>query len=467
MKNHLLFTAFALFLTPALAQRNLTTDEPKQLKGKPEGAVDYKPTVRPTDGQHLALTMKKLTEGIDPPRPFLIWALGSSYTNMLGNGEVWKKEIAGRFPKAPPVIYQKMVGNSCPWQYLRGWAKHLVVPDQPDLVLIYTIGKPSDLEKLIVELRTHTTADIIVPTIHWRERDQKLWGESENAADQDVGAIRDICKRHDVEFVESRKDWAAYLKDNELPISALLKDAVHQSDYGAHIINQNILAHLKTPASFSYTPQSREQIIQPKKMPDGSLEVTFVGTRIDLHGTHTNQEGKMQVWIDGKPANQCNAFLADYIQPGKNNSRLKFGRSPTVPRDAAPHGVTLGNNIDPQEWTITMTSDEGDYQLIGSVTGPDGRGNAKELFTSDSGQIVIEPDLWRRSERNRKGDTFTFFVSRTTMDEVNFRGNEGKRFVARIAQNLKNKEHKIRLVPSGECRLDALKVFRPPLTAEE
>ena len=66
-----------------------------------------------------------------------------------------------------------MVGNSCPWQYLLGWARHLVIPDQPDLVLIYTIGNPLDLEKLIVELRSHTTADIIVPSIHWRESDRR------------------------------------------------------------------------------------------------------------------------------------------------------------------------------------------------------------------------------------------------------------------------------------------------------
>jgi hypothetical protein len=43
---------------------------------------------------------------------------------------------------------------------------------------------------------THTTADVIVPSIHWRERDQKLWGKSENALDQDVAAIREICLRH-------------------------------------------------------------------------------------------------------------------------------------------------------------------------------------------------------------------------------------------------------------------------------
>ncbi|MDA1041129.1 MAG: SGNH/GDSL hydrolase family protein, partial [Planctomycetota bacterium] len=229
---------------PAL-KRNLTTDEPLQLVGKPEGAADYMAKAVPTDGQHLALTLKKLEKGFDPPRPFLIWALGSSYTNMLGVGEPWKETIPKLFPNAPEIRYEKMVGNSCPWQYLRGWARHLAVPDQPDLVITYTNGNAADLEKLIIEIKSNTTADIIVPSLHWRERDQELWDKSENAMDQDVAAVREVCRKHAVEFVESRRDWAEYLKANNLPIPALLKDAVHQSNYGAHIINSNILAHIR------------------------------------------------------------------------------------------------------------------------------------------------------------------------------------------------------------------------------
>jgi hypothetical protein len=398
-----LVTMHAAESTAPAPKRNLTTDEPLAPKGKPAGASDYVPKTASTDGRHLALTMQKLENGITPERSFLIWALGSSYCNMLGNGEVWKTEIPKRFPKAPPIEYRKMVGNACPWQYLRGWARHLVIPDQPDLVLIYAIGDPADLEKLIVELRTHTTADIIVPSIHWRERDEELWGKSENAADQDVAAVREVCRKYDVEFVESRRDWAEYLKVNSLPISSLLKDAVHQSDYGAQIINANILAHLRRPEKFSYEPAAREKRLQPKTGPDGSFSAVFEGSRIDLIGTKFPGGGTFEVRIDGKPADQVEAFLMSYVQPGPKNSKAPIGTSPTVPRDASPHGITLGRNVVPQTWTIEMTSDTGDYAVTGSLTGSDGNGNALRRFTSASGQIIIEPELWRRSERNRYG----------------------------------------------------------------
>jgi hypothetical protein len=234
---------------PKTAQRSVVTDEPLSHVGKPEGAANYLVKSAPTDGQHLALTLKKLQHGFDPPRPFLIWALGSSYTNMLGNGEPWKQEISKLFPNAPEIRYEKMDGDSCPWQYLRGWTRHLAVPDQPDLVITYTNGNAADLEKLIIEIKSITTADIIVPSLHWRERDEPLWGKSENAMDQDVAAVREVCRKYDVEFVENRRDWAEYLKANNLPIPSLLKDAVHQSNYGAHLINSNIL--LACPAALS------------------------------------------------------------------------------------------------------------------------------------------------------------------------------------------------------------------------
>src|SRR5690606_15329117 len=137
-----------------------------------------------------------------------------SYTNMLGDGTELAALIRRQHPAAPEIVYRKMVGNSAPWQYIRGWARHLVIPDQPDLVLIYTIGDPADLEQLIAELRKGCTADIIVPSIHWRERDAEHFGRDEDAADQKVDEVRRICARYGVEFVENRRMWGEYLRQS-------------------------------------------------------------------------------------------------------------------------------------------------------------------------------------------------------------------------------------------------------------
>lgn len=447
-----------LLLSTSLAQeRNLVTDEPVFSVGKPEGAPEYVAKVEPHYGQHLALTLEKLETGLD--RPFLIWALGSSYTNMLGDGGFWKEEIPKRFPKIREVEYRKMVGNSCPWQYLRGWARHLVVPDQPDLVIIYTIGDPADLEKLLVELRGQTTADILVPSIHWRTGDAEDWGKSENSPQQDVSAVREVCAKHGVEFVENRRDWGRYLEENRLPIPSLLKDAVHQSDYGAWIINQNLLAHLRRPEQFRYDPEERERTMEPKPEADGSWRFPFSGTRIDLEGRKSPTGATFKVLVD---EGKTKSFKMTYVLPNPGNAKVGKG---SVPRDQAPHGIKLGPDPLPQSWTIAMTSDAGDYRVEGSVTGPDGEGNAFQPFTSRSGQIGIDPNLWRRAERNRSGDTFTFEVLPAVAGKVDFRGDEGEAFTVRLGEMLPPGEHVVTLIPEteGEASIDRIRIFQPPL----
>ncbi|TDU80767.1 hypothetical protein EI77_00064 [Prosthecobacter fusiformis] len=451
-------------------------------QGPPPGGKEYVPRPPPEAGQYLRQTMDKLENGFIPARPFKIWALGSSYTHMLGNGEVWQEEIPKRFPKAPSIEYKKMVGNSCPWLYLRGWARHLVYADQPDLFITYTIGDPKDLDLLLADIRKHTTADILVPSIHWRMRDEPNWGKSEDAVDQKVAALREVCAKHGAEFVENRRDWGAYLQENGLPIQPLLKDAVHQNGYGAHIINANILSHLRRPSIY---PKSavREKRVSAKELAGSAkgfrlegedlvssstgatVKVTFEGNRVELIGVSAADAGKLKVRIDGMDAGEAPCFLATYILGDKRNTKtLKTDN----PRDMSPHGVTLGDRQIPQEWTILMTSDVGDYTLTGSVTGKDGDGNAFKPFTSASAQIQIEPELWRRAERNRKGDQFTFSVQRVTVPEVSFvppEGGEAGVFRIRLANMLKNGPHTVELitVDVNPVRIRAVDVFQPPM----
>jgi hypothetical protein len=128
-------------------------------------------------------------------------------------------------------------------------------------------------------------------------------------------------------------------------------------------------------------------------------------------------------------------------------------------------GLGPAEKIVPQQWTITMTSDTGDYQLTGSITGPDGTGNNTKRFTSTSGQITIDPAMWRAADTNRTGDRFTFEVTRCTVAEVDFATDPPGKFRLRLAQNLENGPHTLKLVAQGNgpIAVDAFDVFEPPL----
>ena len=124
-----------------------------------------------------------------------------------------------------------------------------------------------------------------------------------------------------------------------------------------------------------------------------------------------------------------------------------------------------------------MTSDKGDYQIVGSVTGPDGTGNVTQSFTSQSGQIGIQPIDWRNGvlkpkpgEENQPpqfgnvtGDHFDFDVFRSAIDQVHFAGDAVASFSEPLIENLPNREHTLELVAAGEgpVQIDSLYVFEP------
>ena len=62
----------------------------------------------------------------------------------------------------------------------------------------------------------------------------------------------------------ARREWAEHMKAHGLTIEIdadanLLKDAVHQSEYGKLIINENIARHFARPVRFGYDPDRRER----------------------------------------------------------------------------------------------------------------------------------------------------------------------------------------------------------------
>ncbi len=464
----------------------------------PRQAAAFQAATRPEDGRNLALSIEKLTHGFSPERPFVIWALGSSFTDFLGNGEELIAALRKRFPSAPPIVYKKMVGGSTPYNMLRGWARHLVIPDQPDLVLIYNFGVTENLKKLFAELRCKTTADIIVGSLHWCRNHESAWPDPEIPIPKhvDPASLRQACQKYAVELVETRRDITTYMLTYNLSIPDLLVDAVHQSPYLAKMINESFAAHFNAEATFSYDPRSRERRVEaeaedapirksgwnlsengqaliavPFAGQTSELSLDFTGTRVDLIAKRSPDGGKLNVWLDGKPVAEVNAFQAGYIQPDPNNFidvKAKVTDLRRVISDRCPHGIELGDAMIPQNWIITMLSDEGDYQLTGSITGHDGKGNAFKPFTSLSGQIKIPPDLWRLANTNRTGDRFTFSVRRSTLQQIDLKGTPGT-FRICIADQLPNSPHHLTLKfeGAGEAIVDAFEVFEPPLKSEK
>jgi hypothetical protein len=70
----------------------------------------YDDSPRPGDGGNLALSVAKWGGRGLPGKPFLIWAIGSSWTNFQGDTYPLIRAIRERFPEAPEIIYRKYAG---------------------------------------------------------------------------------------------------------------------------------------------------------------------------------------------------------------------------------------------------------------------------------------------------------------------------------------------------------------------
>jgi hypothetical protein len=451
---------------------------------------------RAGDGRNLALFVSKLTNPQTPIRPVRVVAIGSSYTNMLGNGETLIQYIRQKFPHAPPVIYKKHVGSAVDFQFTRGWVRQYVLGEQPDLLILYSLRQAADLDRLLADFRAHSNADVIVASLHLREADKEITPETIDTPAWDE--VREVARKYGCEWVENRREWAEYLQKHSQPLQWLLRDSVHQNDHGALVINENICRHIVPGEEPAYRPQDRERrftvgapadglregetvgfegwrFLSPDRMvadeAGARMRVRFFGNRIDVIGHRDAGGGRADILIDGTPAADYPAFHTTLIVPGPANRRP--GRGTTA--DSAPHLIRLGDvtKVIPQEWMLRMTSDTGDYEVIGSVSGSAGRGNNGADFTSEDGQIMVPTGLWRRRvetdgrHANRTGDVFTWRVYRATRPAVDFgaRGGGDGAFQISLAENLDPGWHTLELVTAGTgvVAIQGLHIYEPPI----
>lgn len=467
-----------------------------------EAMADNVTRPEPGDGARLTLSKAKLASrhGV-PGRPFVVWAIGSSWTNGLGRGEDLRQMLREVYPDAPKIVYKVKVGSGTPYDYARGWAVTGVVADQPDLVLSYTNGTPDALEEMLYWIRSQTTADVIIPSIHFHRPEPLSQQDVDSAG---YALVREICERYGAQFVENRKELAAWLEANghaDRP-AVLNSDRVHQNRLGSLLTNENIWRHLVAPIAEESSITS-ERVVDLRaawenggvegltfagewavegdflvsKSANASITMEFTGNRFDVVGEARPGGGHLLATVNGSPLNQLQAFATSMVRaPDSNLSHGgDYPRSSQGAVNTGPHGVLLGENVTAQNWRVEMIDDQGHYRVVGSRTGVDGVGRSTEHFVSDSGQIEIPPRLWRHATwhdgfRNQPGDHWTFTVRHAIASangRVAFRADEPKRVDTRLFYLAPYDDYRVELkVGDGPVALQYLAAYKPPFGGE-
>ena len=402
----------------------------------------------------------------------------------------WWKTVADHLRKTYPhadleVANKALGGYSAPT--LIHTAEHDLYPYYPDLLIFHVYGgvKGGQQEEIIRRVRQRTTSEVVLWTSHFRwPRDLARDGDPNDPgaqrltkADETRSAmIRDIAKKFGCELAEVRERFRKYLADHKLFPKDTLGDSVHPNKLGNFLIASLLIPSLRYDPKFPNAPWKdlvtdiATDAKAVKRGANGSLELTFDGNRIDIIAAHAKAPklGTAKVLIDGKTPS---AFPEIYYHT--RPSRAPHTGWPAINRIDHTKPLVL------EKWTAKILECDPEkrhlaFEVIGSVTGPDGKGTANKKFVSNSGRVVIDRRRWMvcHSLRYRKKPLpkdykVTWEVKPLFVDvyQAPKTDDAAKEYATTLAQGLANGRHTLKLVPNsdGALPIAAFRVYGPPL----
>ncbi len=404
------------------------------------------------------------------------------------------KKLKTDFPNADLELENRAIGGFGA-NGLIDTAESDLYPFYPDLVIFHVYGGTDDgapgkmctLEKLYRNLRSRTTAEMLTMTHHIVGKDDAGRDKWLGTHDNDSDVIRKLADKYGYEVADIRPDWKKQVEANEGKQMVFLSDGTHLSPKGHELMARLVMPHLKFNPSQAtdwremvkvYTADGKRGESDKNEIPANGeiltkpLKFQFDGNRVDLIAMR-NKEGKpgtAKILIDGKAPSAISGVYA-----ATRPSQAPKCWWPAVRR------VELGTGVTPvaEDWILTFTkvnenASEFEYDLKGSVTGPDGSGNNKEKFTSKSGRILIDPQWFTITSafiNFKEAPKVGFEVKWSVVAKCNdvWRPNPSidtaKEDRVTLAQGLTNGSHTLEVIPNGDGPIGvrAIVVYQPPV----
>jgi hypothetical protein len=387
-------------------------------------------------------------------------------------------DLRKAYPNADLVIENRAIGGYGAESLLRT-ADYDLYPFYPDLLIYHCWGgvKTGEQEEIIKRVRQRTTSEILLWTTHFRFNpkvpketpldDPAVIGQTREDEER-VALWKQLAPKYGCEIAEVREPLRVYLKEHNLYPQDTLADSVHPNALGHFLIRMLIRPYLRYDPKFSQDPWKNLVTEIPFKA--GVLKVPFDGNRIEAIAAQTDEAklGTAKVLIDGKAPSQ---FPELYYH----------GRPTAAPNVWWPSINKIGNEkpLVVEKWTLKFTECDVEkkvlkFALSGSVTGPDGEGDASQRFVSNSGRVVIEPRDWSvinalaySKKPVPEGYVITWETRPLFVDiyQAPATPDKSREYATTLAQGLSNGPHTLELIPNGDgaVPIKSFKVYKPPL----
>jgi len=318
----------------------------------------------------------------------------------------WWEEVIKWFETTYPTVkfeFSMQAAGGKAANMMRRASEQDVIPMQPDLIIYQNYGGYEDIDAIIRDWRTRTTAEIMLQTWH-------LGNENDFPNGNDRMSylyMPNVCERYGCYLLDVRTAWRDYVKAKNLANGALTSDGVHLNDEGIALMAKLVIDAFKNhpqsgvPADPMHLVETFE-IGKDLSWYQGRLLADFDGTRIDIVAApNANIAADVAtVTIDGKKPSEFPEAYA-FTRPNSSGKLIDMPEPGWPWALGAPMRIDRNTKLLVEDWTLTITQRSGNdfqFSVAGSVTGNDGNGSRNAKFTSTSGRVVISPDDWHTDD---------------------------------------------------------------------
>jgi len=395
-------------------------------------------------------------------------------------------DLRQQYPNANLTVENRAIGGYGAESLVKT-ADYDLYPFYPDLTIYHCWGgvKNGQQEEVIKRIRQRTTSEVLLWTTHFRFDpalpketpldDPRLIARTQDDEER-VALWKELAVKYGCEIAEVRERLRVYLTAHDLYPKDTLADSVHPNALGNFLIRKLIAPSLRYDPSFPQDPWQNLVTTMPvddarvTHGANGSLKLSFEGNRIDVIADHAGgpRLGTAKVLLDGKAPSE--------------NPDLYYHSHPTAAPNVWWPSINQFGHEKPlvcEKWTLKFTECDVEkgvlkFAVEGSVTGPDGEGDASQRFVSNSGRVVIEPSAWsvmgalKYSKKPvPEGYVITWETKPLFVDtyQAPATPDAALEYATNLAMLMSNGPHTIELIPSGDgaVPVEGFRFYTPPL----
>ncbi|MBU0607762.1 MAG: SGNH/GDSL hydrolase family protein [Armatimonadetes bacterium] len=395
-------------------------------------------------------------------------------------------DLRKQYPNANLTIENRAIGGYGAESLVKT-ADYDLYPFYPDLTIYHCWGgvKNGQQEEIIKRLRQRTTSEVLLWTTHFRFdpnlpretplNDPKLIARTQDDEER-VALWKELAVKYGCEIAEVRERLRVYLKAHDLYPKDTLADSVHPNALGNFLIRKLIAPSLRYDPSFP--PDPWKNLVTTVPVADarvtqgagGALKLSFDGNRIDVISDHVGgpRLGTAKVLLDGQP-------------PSANPDLYYHSRPTAAPNVWWPSINQFGHEkpLVCEKWMLKLTECDVEKKVLkfaveGSVTGPDGEGDASQRFVSNSGRVIIEPSAWSvmgaltySKKPVPEGYVVTWETRPLFVDtyQAPSTPDAALEYATNLAMLMSNGPHTIELIPNGDgaVPVEGFRFYTPPV----